>query len=309
DDAGLPQLSGLLAPDAARPFWGEPARAVDIVRYEPECRATVRYTGARGDALYAKTFSDDRGAAIHARFAWFWERSHQDARAPLVARPLQYAAAGRTLWQESACGTPLADWIARGASGAWVLPLAHAIATVHAAPHHLAGPATQDTAHWLLEAARRRQKIARALPPLAGRADATLAAIDQSAASLPPYAPVTIHGDFHVDQAWFDGERIVLFDFDEFALGDPMQDLAAFLVRLPGEELLQPLANPWVAAYAQIAPQHFCGVRLAWHLAVQQLLRASRAFIFQLPGWQEELERRLAGAQALALQAQEECAA
>jgi hypothetical protein len=309
DDAGLPQLAGLLDPDAARPFWGEPARAVDIVRYEPECRATLRYTRAWGDALYAKTFSDERGAAIHRRFAWFWDRSQEDANAPRVARPLHYAAAERTLWQQAASGTPLAEWITRGTSEAWVLPLAHAIATVHAAPQELAGAATHDTAHWLLEAGRRRQKIARALPQLAARADATLAAIEQSAAGLPPHAPVTIHGDFHLDQAWFDGERIVLFDFDEFALGDPMEDLAAFLVRLPGEEVPQPMATPWVAVYAQLAPQHFCGARLAWHLAVQQLLRASRAFIFQAPGWREELERRLGCAETLALQAREECAA
>jgi hypothetical protein len=305
-DAGLPQLARLLDPEAVRPFWGEPARAVDVLRYEPEGRATLRYTRGGGEALYAKTFSDERGAAVHRRFAWFWDRSQEDASAPRVARPLHYAAAERTLWQEAAAGTPLAGWMAR-AGTAWVAPLAHAIAAIHGAPRELAGPATQDTAHWLLEASRRRQKIVRVLPELAPRADATLAAIERAAADLPPHAPVTVHGDFHLDQVWFDGERIVLFDFDEFVPGDPMQDLAAFLVRLPGEEAPRPLATPWVAAYAHLAPQNFCSVRLAWHLAVQQLLRAGRAFVFQVPGWRAEVERRLAGAETLALQAQREC--
>lgn len=306
-DAGLPQLARLLQPEATRPFWGEPAQAVDALRYEPECRATLRYSRAGGDALYAKTFSDARGAAIHARFAWFWERSRTDRSAPRVARPLHYAAADRTLWQEAATGTPLASWPAH-AGRAWAAPLAQAIATVHAAPPELADRSPQDPAHWLLEAGRRRQKIARALPQLAPQAEATLAAIERAAAGLPPCAPVTIHGDFHADQVWFDGERIVLFDFDEFALGDPMQDLAAFLVRLPGEPGPQPARTPWIAAYAQQVPANFCPVRLAWHLAVQQLLRASRAFVFQLPGWRGELERRLAWAEALALQARAECA-
>jgi len=307
-DAGLPQLSGLLQPQATRPFWGEAAQAVDVLRYEPECRATLRYGRSGRDALYAKTFSDGRGAAIHARFAWFWERSRADARAPRVARPLHYASAERTLWQQAAAGTPLAAWLARDGNGPWAAPLAYAIATVHAVPAQLADPAVQDPAHWLREAGRRQRKIARALPQLAARADATLAAIERAAAGLPHCTPVTIHGDFHADQAWFDGERIVLFDFDEFVLGDPMQDLAAFLVRLPGEAAPQPARTPWIAAYALQAPAQFCPVRLAWHLAVQQLLRASRAFVFQLPGWRGELQRRLECAEALALQARAECA-
>ena len=303
-DAGLPQLARLLDLDATRPFWGEPAQAVEALRYEPECRATLRYTRPGGEPLYAKTFSDERGAAIHGRFAWFWERSQQDGLAPRVARPLHYAAADRTLWQESATGTPLREWLDREAGSAWPQALARAIATVHDAPRELAGPAQQDTAHWLVEVGRRRQKIVRALPDLAGRAGATAAAIERAAQGLPSYAPVPIHGDFHVDQVWFDGERIVLFDFDEFALGDPMQDLAAFLVRLPEEQDAQSFTTPWVQAYAQHAPRHFCPVRLAWHLAVQQLLRASRAFVFQVPDWRAEVQRRLACAESLAQAAQ-----
>ncbi|GAB3763329.1 hypothetical protein GCM10028796_16620 [Ramlibacter monticola] len=304
DDAGLPQLPRLLDPEAARPFWGEAARAVEAVRYEPERRATLRYTRARGDALYAKTFSDESGAAIHRRFDWFWARAQEDAGAPLVARPLRYSAGDRTLWQDAATGTPLRDWLHRG--DAWLQPLARAIATVHEVPSELAGARRHDTAHWLVEAHRRRQKIVRALPALARRADGTVAAIEQAASQLPAHAPVTLHGDFHVDQAWFDGGRIVLFDFDEFVLGDPMQDLAAFLVRLPEEADAQSLGTPWIRAYAQHAPRLFCPIRLAWHLAVQQLLRASRAFVFQVPDWRAEVERRLAYAEALALQAQVE---
>jgi hypothetical protein len=305
-DAGLPQLARLLDPDVTRPFRGHAARAVEVVRYEPECRATLRYHGPWDGALYAKTFADARGEAIHRRFEWFWQRSQEDGSAPRVARPLHYAAAERTLWQQAAPGTPLRGWMQSGAGTAWISPLAHAIATLHEAPQQLGGPEHQDTAHWLVEVKRRHQKIVRVLPGLAARAGATVAAIERAAAGLPPYAPVCVHGDFHVDQAWFDGERVVLFDFDEFALGDPMQDLAAFLVRWPEHQDAQQFTTPWLAAYARRAPQHFCGVRLAWHLAVQQLLRASRAFVFQVPGWRDEVERRLVRAVILALQAQAE---
>ncbi len=123
-----------------------------------------------------------------------------------------------------------------------------------------------------------------------------------AAAHLPAHAPALIHGDFHPDQVWFDGRRIVLFDFDEFALGDPMEDLAEFIVKLPAGAIGAQFAALWLGAYAQVAPQHFCRQRLRWHMAVQQLLQASRAFIFQIDDWRSQVQRRLERAHALATQ-------
>jgi hypothetical protein len=98
-DPGLPQLAHLLSPQTAEPFWGVPAADVQMPRYEPERRATLRYTHADGRAIYGKTFCDTRALTVHRRFAWMWQRAQQDAKAPLVARPLQCSIDGRTLWQ------------------------------------------------------------------------------------------------------------------------------------------------------------------------------------------------------------------
>ena len=114
--------------------------------------------------------------------------------------------------------------------------------------------------------------------------------------------PVLIHGDCHPDQMWIDRGRVLLFDFDEFSLGDPMEDLAEFIVKLPPTPGGRALAAALPQANAQHAPAHFHADRLNWHRALQQLLQASRAFVFQLPGWQAELERRLARAEAVALE-------
>jgi Ser/Thr protein kinase RdoA (MazF antagonist) len=305
-DPGLPQLERLLAPSLAQSFWGEPAADVAMPRYEPEHRATLRYTHADGRVLYAKTFCDAHGQMVYRRFAWMWERSQQSAEAPLVARPLQCSVDGRTLWQEAARGTPLLQSPIGEQidppQGDWILPLAQAISTVHDAPIDLAGPTPRDREHWLAEVRRRRNKISRALPELTALADATADAIVHAAAHLSAHAPTLIHGDFHPDQVWFDGARIVLFDFDEFALGDPMEDLAEFIVKLPAGSGSTRLAALWLSAYAQIAPQRFCRQRLAWHMAVQQLLQASRAFIFQIDGWRSEAQRRLERAHELATQ-------
>jgi Ser/Thr protein kinase RdoA (MazF antagonist) len=310
-DPGLSQLAHLLEPAVAQPFWGASAADVQIPRYEPERRATLRYTHADGRVLYAKTFCDTRGQTVHRRFAWMWERSQQDADAPLVARPLQCSVDGRTLWQEAAQGTPLLQLpigaqVSAQPNGDWVLPLAHAIATVHAAPLALAGPSPRDCEHWRAEVHRRRNKISRVRPELTELADATANAIVHAAAHLPAHTPTLIHGDFHPDQVWFDGRRIVLFDFDEFALGDPMEDLAEFIVKLPdggtSSHTNAQLVALWLGGYAQIAPQHFCRQRLRWHMAVQQLLQSTRAFIFQIDDWRGEVQRRLERAHELATQ-------
>jgi Ser/Thr protein kinase RdoA (MazF antagonist) len=308
-DPGLPQLAGLLDPQRTKPFWGCAAAEVQVLRYLPERRAMLRFRHADGRALYAKTYREAHARAVHRRFAWVWDLSQREATAPRVARPLHSDDPQHTLWQQAATGTPLAQWMGAGPSAPWVLPLAHAVAAIHQAPAELARPTPRDRAHWLGEVERRRKKIGRALPALAKRADATARAIAQAALHLPAHQPTLIHGDFHPDQVWFDGERIVLFDFDEFTLGDPMEDLAEFIVKLPDSASSARLAARWLAAYAQVAPQHFCRQRLRWHMAVQQLLQASRAFVFQVADWRAEVERRLERAELLATQAEQEWAA
>lgn len=124
-------------------------------------------------------------------------------------------------------------------------------------------------------------------------------AIAQTAVRMPR-APLTlIHGDFHAGQAWLDGARVVLFDFDEFTLGDPMEDLAAFVIRLESLTADASFAAQFLAAYRAIAPQCYCPLRLQWHRVVQQVLQTSRAFVFQVPGWPLEMQRRLALAETL----------
>lgn len=300
DDPGLPQLSALLDPGQTLRWWGEPAQRVCALRYVPEWRATLRYTrtthatpGQASKHLFAKTFGNESGAAIYRRFVHFWDLARSDARAPLVAQPLGYSAETRTLWQAQAAGKPLLQALASPAVPLLAEGLAYAIAMVHASPPALAGEPPRDTAYWLTEIHRRRKKITRAVPDLAGRAARVTDVMAQAALQLPPHAPAVIHGDFHADQIWVDGERIVLFDFDEFVLGDPMEDLAEFVTKLSTDADGAALGRQLVRAYRRISPQQFCKTRLQWHLALQQLLQTSRAFVFQVSDWRGEVERRL----------------
>lgn len=302
-DPALPQLPELL--DGRRALaWldGDDAPSpaeVELLAYEPEQRATLRYT--RGDrVVYAKTFSDDRGARIHERFAHFWSLAQQDDDAPAVAQPLGWRAGTRSIWQGRAPGEPLVQVLGSVLPRRLPVRLARAMAALHA--QSLPTDAVHDQAHWLREVRRREQKISRALPALAGRVAALADAIERAAFALPLPLTGLIHGDFHAGQVGVQADatqRIVFHDFDEFALGDPMEDLAAFVTRLPVDRAPAEVGALVIAAYAQEAPERFGRRRLQWHLAVQMLLQASRAFVFQIEGWRDELERRLARAEAL----------
>lgn len=310
-DPGLPQLPLLLQPEQTMPRWGERAQQVSVLRYQPEVRATLRYSRQSEGAtehLYAKTFADERGAAIHRRFVHFWALAQRDGAAPRVAEPLDYDHDTRTLWQRQAQGRPLRSRLAEGSDSmrsetdrsALAAQLAGALARVHEAPLALSQDAApRDPAHWLTEVRRRSRKIGRAAPELADRAARLAAAIEAAADRLAPQTTL-IHGDFHSDQVWVDDDgHVVLFDFDEFAAGDPMEDLAAFLTRLAAFDADADFAAAFVSAYARL-PTMFDARRLAWHLSVQQLLQASRAFVFQVADWRREVERRLARAETLA---------
>lgn len=300
DDPGLPQLPELLDPQRALAWRHAAPCQVELLRYEPEQRATLRCTQGTLQ-FYAKTFGDDRGAAIHGRFEHFWALAQHDGHAPLVARPLGWQRRTRTVWQARAAGQPLEEVLAGRASqplpNALPVRLARALAVLHAAQLPVA--AQHDLAHWLQEARRREIKIGRAVPELAVRAGRLVEQLEDAADTLPPGPRTLIHGDFHAGQVGVDGQRIVLFDFDEFALGDPLEDLAAFVTRLPAAGAPAEFGTLLVAAYAQAAPEQFSRRRLHWHLALQMLLQASRAFVFQVEGWRAELERRLACAEAL----------
>ena len=311
NDPGLPQLAVLLDPERAarclpQACAGTKARdlRVELLRYAPQHRATLRYTfaaadGGAGRTLYAKTFFDERAQDIHARFGHFWRLAQRDADAPLVAEPLGHDATTRTAWQAPAVGVPLLQSLASQDGPRLMGRVAHALALLHAAP--LAPSSTtapRSVAHWLAETRRRQNKIGRVDPALATRAARIADTIAAHAVHPATRALSLIHGDCHPDQFWVHEGRVVLFDFDEFTLGDPMEDLAGFLLKLGQAGAPAVLASALVTHYAAAAPERFDARCLAWHLAIQSLLQVSRAFIYQRPGWATEVERRLTATEA-----------
>jgi hypothetical protein len=309
NDPGLPQLPLLMDPlhlQAALPaaLQGQRVLQVQALRHEPEQRATLCAELQAPDGgvqrVYGKTFCDARGAAVHQRFAQMWPQAALHAQAALVAEPLAYDSATHTLWQAAAPGQPL--MALRDES-----ELLQALQALGAALAHLHGqPAPTPLSHrsvalGVQAVAQRRSKIERVAPDLAHRAAALGKALETAVATLPAPVETLIHGDMHPEQVWAHQGRVVLFDFDEWALGNPMEDLAAFITRLRQLPTPAGVAETRVRAllrgHRRAAPALWQPGWLRWQLALQSLLQASRAYIFQGPGWRPALAERLASAE------------
>lgn len=305
NDPGLPQLARLA--DPARVGAHLPARLaathvshVEVLRYEPERRATLRCTlapvqpGEAPRTVYAKTFADDQAHRMLRRFERMRAAS-VDPDAACVAEPLGVDALTATFWQLPAPGHALVTDQTVQAPDDVFRRIGVALARLHGTD--LDEPMLRSTDLWLTEVQRRARKIGRALPELAERAAAVAAALGDAAEQLPAPALALIHGDFHPEQVWLAGERIVFFDFDEFALGNPMEDLAEFIVKLEQLHLAaarrEAQTKALIAGYLHAAPHHFHAGWLQWHRSLQTLLQASRAFVYQTPGWHDLLESRL----------------
>jgi aminoglycoside phosphotransferase (APT) family kinase protein len=162
---------------------------------------------------------------------------------------------------------------------------ARGLAELHAAAPRF-GP-FRHVAELAAAALKRGAKIGRCMPELAGAAQRTAAAIAAHAGDFAGAPLGQIHGDFHLDQLRVCADRLVVFDLDELAIGDPLEDLASFAVKYPlGDAPLAARArDELIDAYARCRPGAFDSRRLDWHLAVQWLHKASRAYVFQRRGW------------------------
>jgi hypothetical protein len=309
NDPGLPQLPLLMDPQRAQAalpaaLQGQRVLQVQALRHEPEARATLccdlQGPGGRTQRIYGKTFCDIRGAAIHQRFVQMWAQTTRHPQAALVAQPLGYDSATHTVWQSAAPGRPL---MAPGGEPE-LLEALQALGAALAQLHGQGAPAQlphRSVAHGLQALTRRRDKIERVAPELAQRVATVAQALESGAATLPAPLETLIHGDMHPEQVWVHKGRVLLFDFDEWALGNPMEDLAAFITRLQQLPTTVSVAEARVHAlllgHRCAAPGLWQPGWLRWQLALQSLLQASRAFIFQLPGWPQALAERLARAE------------
>ena len=135
------------------------------------------------------------------------------------------------LWLQRALpGEPCCPFFQPGADTALARQIADALADLHDNP-------VATLRNWTVkdELEVLQERLARAAidrPDLASRIDAVLSACKRCAAQLPATPLTGIHRDFHPGQVLVDAQRLVLLDFDLYALGDPALDVGNFVAHL-----------------------------------------------------------------------------
>jgi thiamine kinase-like enzyme len=283
---------------------------VEIIHYYPEERCTLRYhlhggtlTQPQTITLIGKTFRDDSGEKIYRRLQEAWQQSIAQPGQFRVAQPLAYTAAIKTIWMRHEAGAPLLRVINPTNAGELLSSVARGLVALQCSKFSGTKPLTFGDQVRELES--KVQKLSHALPDLAPSLQAMAACLAQEAVGFEQSAGLLIHGDFHIRQLLVDQDEIIFLDFDELALGDPLQDVANFIVDLHFEGFPRPLvremARLFVQAYCTYADWPVPLARLQWHIRYQFLTRAYRFYRQHRLNLHEEVQQVLVLAEDILL--------
>jgi hypothetical protein len=315
-DPGLPHLRhvvDLLAVKQSLPAEGlrqigiqEPPQILErqVVNYRPEIRCTNRYiiydsSRDRTYQLFGKTFRETEGQALYERLHFFWDRSLAEPETMAIAQPLGYSAAVNTVWQRGVPGTPLLHILNRANYQYYIAAVAKGLASLHTCS--LGNLATHLPDDHLIESRKKLTKLSDALPHLSDLLSTIATTIKQTAPapSTIPFRP--IHWDFHIDQLLADQGTLTFCDLDEVIVGDPIQDLAHFIVdlhvRLADRNFAHLIGAELCHQYQQLVPWKIQTERLAWHLRIQLVNKAYRYYLRFAPGFEDIVEGMLRLAQ------------
>ena len=267
-----------------------------VAGYAPEKCAVIACLNADGRPVaFAKVFADqatsDRVRGRYTLLASGVGRPDDlDVPGVIAALPER-----RTLWFAPASGNRVADLTIDRLPDA-VRRVGRAIAHLHAAlPGVDAAAVGRRAPDALFESAhlvgRAQPRLKHAAVGLA--ADLALRRTHEDA--------VLLHGDLHLKNAFVDGERVSLIDFDQAAPGPAASDLGSLLAALHGEGMC--LESALLAGYAEVRrlpPAE----SLAWHTASSLLTeRAVRAITRVRVPTLRTLDRLIDDARALAQKA------
>ncbi|MDH5563025.1 MAG: phosphotransferase [Nitrospirota bacterium] len=311
-DPSLPQLPGLLDPSRVIHYFPPGYCPVPlthptpifqvtrhVVHYRPECRCTIRYY-LQGDPtipdstvmLFAKTFKDD-GREIFQRMEMLWNLSQQNPNTIKVPKPLSYDESIHTIWQEGVPGLPLSEVIQPTNYHDYLQSVGRGLAILQQSP--LPSSSTIFSHDHVMEFHKKAQKLSQVFPSGSEVLQKLGGKLEDLALSDGPIPTQLIHGDFHIGQLLADNTQVTFFDLDECAMGDPLQDVANFLVDLHFQKFSsgfrQQMTESFVKAYTASVPWDVSERRLDWHAAIQFTNKVYRSFIQRKPSFEEDFDR------------------
>ncbi len=267
---------------------------LDVVRYQPETSATVRYqiAAGRGESpvvIYAKALDADP-TELGTLQDRLWQRSASQPELR-IAPPLGSDPDLRLLWTVGVGGAPV------GARREPAPSLAREVASVVAALHRSGVPAPHviRSDDVLAEGRKKAAKLAEALP----RCRSVVAAIAPRDRQYEPAvgAPATVHGDLHLDQILDGPDGLVLVDLDSVATGDAELDLAELVVDIVLRSVPMDAVHTFVStlleSYERDASVLIQPGLLRALADAEFLTRCHRHLRRRAPGWELALQRAL----------------
>jgi thiamine kinase-like enzyme len=273
-----------------------------VAHYLPEKSCTTRYdlrwhvAGAPHElTLYGKTFKGEEGKEIYGRMMHFWRTSCQDPESITVAQPLAYTETVKTIWQQAIVGVPLSRVINETNYEHYLAAVARGLATLHKS--RLASSRTVTIDDHLVESRKKSLKLGEALPLLTTPLQALLRCLEADAPSVTSSDHTLIHGDCQFGNLLAHDDRVVFLDFDDCVQGNPTRDVANFIVYLHfydfSPTLREAMSSTFLASYRRLIEWDVSDECLAWHLRVQFLNKAYRAYFQQAAGTEQEVRRIL----------------
>jgi len=281
---------------------------VDVIRYKPEVRCITRYKLQWGPSdrpqtlkLYGKTFKHDWGQDIYCRIENLWKRSLENPEGFIVTQPLGYNKIVKTVWQVAMPGVPLINIINRTNYKEFLEYIAKGLAYLHKSD--ISSPIRMEIKDHLDATREGTGVLMQAFPQFKGSLQSIVLSLEKSAPFLTPIQDRLIHGDFLMKQLVIHEGRIGVFDFDDFAIGDPIQDIANFIMDLHFQgfdsSLVDLMVNTFFSSYRSQVDWEVPVDRLVWHIRVQFM---HEAYYFYKrkhlqPGFDDEIQHIISLAQ------------
>ncbi len=272
---------------------------LQVIRCHPESRCVIRYhlewkgsETLQQFILIGKTFGDSRGRDIFQWMDSIWREDFGDADDLLVPRPISYNEQVKTIWQVEQPGVCPEKMIDRTNFKEICRSAAKGLAIIHKS--NLSGPPKRLIHDDLEEIRRKAIKLMRGLPQFQAPIQSILCGLENQVSDMQPKVDRLIHGDFSIDQLLVFKEKVVFLDFDDFAIGDPVQDIANFFVVLllrkldPGfvSLILTSFLNSYRGQVSWGVPAD-C---LRWHIQVQFIRKAYRHYVQQKTGFEAAIQ-------------------
>jgi hypothetical protein len=272
-----------------------PVTDIELLRYRPGKRATVRATLDDGSTLVTKAYHDtDKAAAVAAESVALADATRETTYLRFAPTLRHHDALGWIV-QAPVDGVPLdsilgnTERIPDEAHDA-VLVAARALAEFHAARPELRRE--RSVPRELERFGLRASRIA-TVDPVVGNQAARLAERLVAVGDRLPAARIgPVHGDCKPSQFLLDGTVVHLLDLDHVGLSEQAVDAGTFMATLrqyavrhrlagrPAElaEQLSALADGFLAAYLEASGDDSQRARIHWHVAVALERKGLRAF-------------------------------